>query len=307
MTVTARHRAAPGAPVRTRAARGRGTVRVILVTVVAILGVLVLLYPTAARWFSDRNQASEVTGYVEAVEGVPDAARSAMLESAHAYNTALPRGPLRNPFRPDGVAQETAVGEFTAEYFAQLSFEGSQSMARLTIPAIDVDLPVMHGTDDETLARGVGHLFGSSLPVGGASTHAVLTSHSGFVNATLFNDLNQLVEGDTFAVSVLGETLWYQVDQIRTVLPDESEDLVVVDGKDYVTLVTCTPTGVNSHRLLVRGVRLDDVAVAETAVESLPGRGQAPGFPWWVLGVGVAALLVPAVPRLSRRRSSPSV
>lgn len=164
-------------------------------------------------------------------------------------------------------------------------------MGRISIPSIHSDLPIFHGTDDETLSKGAGHLFGSGLPVGGTGTHSVLTAHSGFVNATLFDDLDQVRQGDVFSVTVLGESFYYKVDQIKTVLPEETDDLRKVQDKDYVTLVTCTPTGVNSHRLLVRGERVD--APAAGSAHALPSQAMDPGFPWWALAlVGTAVLIV---------------
>ena len=298
-SLTRRHAAA--AP----AARGERRWN-LTVACVLVLGVAVLIYPMAARWFSDSSQAREVTGYSQAVAGLPSHQQSALLEAAQQYNADLPRGPLRNPYRPDGVAQQTAVGDFTEAYFAQLAVPGSETMGRLTVPAIGVDLPIMHGTDEATLARGVGHLFGSSLPVGGESTHSVLTAHSGFVTATLFDDLDRVVLGDTFTITVLGQEHHYRVDQIVTVLPTDSDELMVTEGEDYVTLVTCTPTGINTHRLLVRGERIDASEFTQTPSQvTMPGRGQAPGFPWWSVALGGAGLLGVLI-GCGRRQRSPS-
>jgi sortase A len=176
-------------------------------------------------------------------------------------------------------------------------------MARIRIPAIDVDLPVFHGTADATLARGIGHLYGSALPVGGPGTHAVLTGHNGFVQATLFDDIDQLTDGDTIVVSVAGEDLYYEVDQTLTVLPDEADALRQEPGHDYLTLVTCTPTGVNTHRLLVRAERVE--APSEEQTRSIIADDTASaGFPWWALAIaGVGALTFVAIK--PRRRRSP--
>jgi sortase A len=155
-------------------------------------------------------------------------------------------------------------------------------LGRISIPSIHAELPIFHGTDESTLSRGVGHLCGSSFPVGGSSTHSVLTAHSGFVNATLFDNLDKVAVGDTFQVSVLNETLNYRADQILTVLPQETDSLRRVNGKDYITLVTCTPRGINSHRLLVRGERVDSPP-GPTGNEAHGGPFTEPGFPWWML------------------------
>ncbi|HQV57861.1 MAG TPA: class C sortase, partial [Ilumatobacteraceae bacterium] len=174
-----------------------------------------------------------------------------------------------------------------------------------TIPRIKVKLPVYHGTSDDTLAKGVGHLYGTSLPVGGIGTHAVLTSHTALTTATLFDHLDEMKVDDVFFIDVYGETLAYQVDQIKIILPQEISDLTIVDGEDYVTLVTCTPYAVNTHRLLVRGHRIP-VEVAETT-PSVVAASPSVIQPWmyWLLAgaaAGVVALLVIALLAWRRRR-----
>lgn len=263
-----------------------------LVVAIAVAGVGVLLYPTAASWFSARVQTGQVASYAETVEALPSREAEQLLAEAHAYNEWLPRGPLRDPFRPDGVVEQTAVGDYVADYYDKLAVPGVESMARLVIPEIDLDLPVLHGTDPAALTQGVGHIFGSSLPVGGASTHAVLTAHSGYVNATLFDELHRLDVGSEMTVHVLGETLVYRVEEILEVLPNESDSLQVSEGKDLLTLITCTPVGVNTHRLLVRGERVEDREVVERATAVAAGPPASPGFPWWavaILGTGLAS------------------
>jgi sortase A len=208
---------------------------------------------------------------------------------------------LRDPYALGADGQQTAVGDGQEAYFKALDLPGTDMMARVRIPAIDVDLPVFHGTDDAILARGIGHLFGSGLPVGGAGTHAVLTGHSGFVQAKLFDDLDDLVEGDTVVVTVLGEDLYYEVDQIATVLPGETERLRQVPGQDHLTLVTCTPTGVNTHRLLVRTVRVD-APTAEQTRTVVDDSGPSAGFPWWAVFLigGLLAAFAAVKPRRAR-------
>ena len=188
--------------------------------------------------------------------------------------------------------------------------EGTQGHAQATLDflhSIKENCPetVFHGTDEETLSRGIGHLYGSSLPVGGAGTHSVLTGHNGFVQATLFDDIDELVEGDVIVVSALGEDLYYEVDQTKTVLPDDAEDLRQVAGKDYLTLVTCTPTGVNTHRLLVRA-ELIDAPTEDSSVVTIADTTDPAGFPWWallVVGVPVLTFIVVMPRRKSRNRS----
>ncbi|WP_162616395.1 class C sortase [Xylanimonas allomyrinae] len=273
-----------------------------VVAAVACLGVAVLLYPSAADWYATRAHAAEVTDYVERVHDVPGPERTRLLASAREYNSRLPGVPLGDPPTTSaGDARDPDV----AAYLDQLAT--TQTMARLRIPAIDADLPVYHGTDEQTLARGVGHLYGSSLPVGGPGTHAVLTGHAGLVGTTVFDRLHELTRGDHFTITVQDEVLTYEVDQILTVEPDDTDALRPTPGRDQVTLVTCTPIGVNSHRLLVRGERVPTVPQAPETVAAMVAAGT--GFPWWTLGVlavpaayGVGTLL----PRSRRRKPCPT-
>lgn len=258
----------------------------------AVVGASILFYPGAAMWFSDHNQATSLETYAQIVDALPDEARTAAREAAEAYNAALPRGPLRDPFASRGSS-----GRSSDDYPDLLRMPGSDVMARVTIPSIDVSLPVYHGVGDDALDRGIGHLPGSSLPVGGPGTHAVLSAHSGLTTAVMLTDLEKVRIGDRFQVNLLGEDLTYEVDDISVVRPDESDVLRIEDGKDYVTLLTCTPTNVNTHRLLVRGVRVPDAPTPP-----LSQRDDArlvASFPWWavgylaVLGVSAALTLVP--------------
>lgn len=272
---------------------------------IATVGIAVLVYPTAASWFSAWSHDTDVDGYVQSVEQIPDETVAEMLATAEAYNENLPTGPLRDPYALGADGQQTAIGEGAAAYFDTLSADGTEAMARVRIPRIHVDLPIFHGTDEETLSRGIGHLYGSSLPVGGPGTHSVLTGHNGFVQATLFDDIDELVAGDIIVVTALGEDLYYEVDQTTTVLPDEAEGLRQVAGKDYLTLVTCTPTGVNTHRLLVRAERIDAPTEGST-VTTIEDTTDPAGFPWWaLLVVGVPALtFVVVMPRRKSRNRS---
>lgn len=288
-----------------RTARSRWTWQQVVVAVVLMAGVGILLYPTAADWFAARVHATEVSGYVDYTDALPDEARERMLEAAHTYNDDLPGGPLRDPYLLNEAGEVIDMREGRAAYDRELVGEPGDVMARVQIPAIDVDLPIYHGTEDEVLKRGVGHLYGSSLPVGGAGTHSVLTAHSGLPSATLFTNLNKVEVGDAFSVTVLGETLYYEVDQIVVVEPDVGDELRQIPGEDHVTLITCTPTGVNTHRLLVRGVRVEGSAadVAELTGTSFDANAADPGFPWWSVlalaaGTGTYLLLRP------RRRAS---
>ncbi|RZS62655.1 class C sortase [Xylanimonas ulmi] len=249
------------------------------------LGSGLLFYPAASGWFSAWAHGAEVTDYVESVSRLPVPEKADELRSAREFNANLAGMPLEDPY---AGAQIDADAWGVQEYLGQL--DDTEVMARVRIPEIDADLPIYHGTSEQTLARGVGHLFGSALPVGGSGTHAVLTGHSGMVGVRVFDDLHDLRIGDQFTISVLDEVLTYEVDQILTVEPTDIEALRPVAGQDYVTLVTCTPIGVNSHRLLVRGVRVQAQAALDPVTTTAPAVGASPGFPWWALG----ALGVPA-------------
>lgn len=298
---------APDAPARSRARAGRaawGWSQTIIVLIAAI-GIGVLVYPTAAAWFSAWSHDTDVDGYVSSVDQIPAHEITDLLDQAEEYNQNLPTGPLRDPYALGADGQQTAIGDGTDAYFDTLSTDGTEAMARVRIPSIDVDLPIFHGTGEEVLGRGIGHLYGSSLPVGGPGTHAVLTGHNGFVQATLFDDIDELVEGDLIIVTTLGEDLYYEVDSTETVLPDETDSLRQVPGRDYITLVTCTPTGVNTHRLLVRAERVDAPA-DDSTVTTIADSTDSAGFPWWaLLVVGVPTLTaIVVMPRRHPRRGA---
>lgn len=298
---------APDAPARSRARAGRaawGWSQTIIVLIAAI-GIGVLVYPTAAAWFSAWSHDTDVDGYVSSVDQIPAHEITDLLDQAEEYNQNLPTGPLRDPYALGADGQQTAIGDGTDAYFDTLSTDGTEAMARVRIPSIHVDLPIFHGTGEEVLGRGIGHLYGSSLPVGGPGTHAVLTGHNGFVQATLFDDIDELVEGDLIIVTTLGEDLYYEVDSTETVLPDETDSLRQVPGRDYITLVTCTPTGVNTHRFLVRAERVDAPA-DDSTVTTIADSTDPAGFPWWaLLVVGVPTLTaIVVMPRRHQRRGA---
>lgn len=279
----------------------------VLIQVVLILGVVLLLYPSAADWFSSRLHNSQTSGYVQAVEEVAPEVRQDLLNIADDYNDQMPQGPLRDPYSTAASPEEEGSAYDSYERMLQASPNGV--IGHLTYKAVGVDLPIYHGTGDDVLAKGVGHLYGSSLPVGGPGTHSVLTSHSGLVHATLFSNMPRKAEvGDEFTVDVMGKNNYYRVDQIKTVLPHESESLRIVEGEDYVTLITCTPIGVNSHRLLVRGTRIPAPVEQSAAGFWVPGDGIVAGFPWWAVGLAAgvvfsfAVFLTRTEPRRSREK-----
>ncbi len=196
------------------------------------------------------HQSRAVASYVEQVADMTAEEHEQMYEAAVEYNKKLAY---------EG-AHYNLTEEEEEEYNSLLDVTGTGIMGYIDIPKIDVQLPIYNGTDDAVLQIAIGHLAGSSLPVGGESTHCVVSGHTGLPSAVLFTNLNQLVEGDRFTMTVLDRTLTYEVDQIRIVLPDELDNLRIEDGQDYCTLVTCTPYGVNTHRLLVRGHRVENEA-----------------------------------------------
>lgn len=213
-----------------------------------LVGLSLLLYPTVSDWWNSMHQTRAISTYAESVAGLDDAEYDALLAKARAYNESLVgRG-----------GRYELTEEERQEYESLLSVDGTNVIGSIDIEKIGLTLPIYHGTDPSVLQVGVGHLEGSSLPVGGPSTHAVITGHRGLPSAKLFTDLDQLEVGDTFVISVLDETLTYEVDQIRIVEPTELSGLAIEEGQDLCTLVTCTPYGINTHRLLVRGHRVEN-------------------------------------------------
>lgn len=296
---------APVAESRRGARRRPGAANTLLV-IGALLGGIVFAYPMAAPWVADVMQSGAVGAYEQTVAALDPQQRQRLLDDAHEYNAHLPNGPLRDPYVINESGAAVSLEEGREVYERLLLADPDEPhvpMARLIIPRIDVDLPIFHGTDDETLARGVGHLYGSGLPVGGRGVHSVLTAHSGYVNSRLFDDLPSLEIGDEFRIMVLGETLTYRVDNIATTAPDDSSLLRQVQGKDYVTLVTCTPRYVNTHRLLVRGVRVPTSESADEGESNHPVGARDPGLPWWML-IAFGPAIAVAVVVAPRRRTS---
>lgn len=212
-----------------------------------------MAYPFIANYVFENRADSIVSTIEQSAQDANTEEYEEAIAQAVEYNETLANGhiQLKDPF------SEEALDEAAGDYGTLLCMTDDGVMGFIEIPSIDVSLPIYHGTSADVLERGVGHLEGTSLPVGGESTHSVLTGHSGLSNAKLFTDLTELVKNDVFFLHIMGEMLAYQVDQIKVVLPSELNDLYIESGKDYCTLITCTPYGVNTHRLLVRGVRTD--------------------------------------------------
>ena len=239
----------------------RNVISTAILVVLLLVGLSVTLYPTVSDWWNSRVQTRAIATYNQSVEQMDTGDKERLLMEAHSYNATLSH--LTAPF---------TNWEDAGNYDKILDISGTGIMGYISIPKIQVELPIYHGTSAEVLNVAVGHLQGSSFPVGGENTHAVISAHRGLPSAKLFSDLDQLVEGDTFTVTILDEVLTYEVEKIFIVKPDELDKLAIIPGGDYVTLMTCTPYGVNSHRLLVRAHRVDtvyphNVKVAADAVQ----------------------------------------
>lgn len=255
--------------------------RWLLAAACGVVALGLLLYPLVGELLSEKYYSDVETAYTEAIEDTDDAELTAQREAAEQYNAMLANATIS-----EGGASAPPLA-----YADQLTVGGV--MAYVDIPQIGVYLPVQHGTGAETLEKSVGHVAGTSLPVGGENTHAVLSAHSGMASSKLFSDIDQLEKGDTFYVHVLGEVLAYEVDAINTVLPTDTSLLQIEAGKDLVTLVTCTPFGINTHRLLVRGHRVPYVPAREAAAAA-----EKPAASSWTqhyltgLGIGLGAVAV---------------
>ena len=233
-----------------------------------LLALLITLYPIISNYVNEKYASEIHTAYEEIIQQADNSALLEAKKQAIAYNETITPGTAGEAY------SQAALMDASEDYESQLNIAGNGTMGYVEIPKISVNLPIYHGTGNDSLERGVGHLLGSSLPVGGESTHAILTGHSGMATQKMFTDLEQLTVGDVFYLHILDETLAYQVDSIKTVLPYDTSLLGIVSGKDYCTLVTCTPYGINTHRLLVRGTRIPyeeaEIIVEETAQEEQP-------------------------------------
>lgn len=229
----------------------------------------ITVYPLISTWYNDRHQSKIHTQYMEIVEQTDDSQLRKAWNLAQRYNAAIVPGA-----KVDASFTREAIQAASENYDSQLNLAGDGIMGYVEIPMIKVMLPIYHGTDAASLNAGIGHLLGTSLPMGGKNTHSVLTAHSGVASQKLFSDLDQLKEGDIFYLKVLGEVLAYQVDQIHTVLPHDTTYLGITEGEDRCTLVTCTPFGVNTHRLLVQGTRIPyekaEQVVEQQILEEVP-------------------------------------
>ena len=219
----------------------------IILVLVMVIGLSIILYPAFSNWWNEKHTTKAIATYIEEVEKIDDSGKQEMIDEAVQYNTKL------------SSLDFTLTDEEYAEYESILDVSGTGIMGYIQIPVINVNLPIYHGVEESILSIATGHIAGSAFPVGGTGTHAVLSGHRGLPSAKLFSDLDLLKEGDIFTISVLDEVLTYQVDQIHIVLPEEISDLAINPNEDYVTLITCTPYGVNTHRILVRGRRVENI------------------------------------------------
>jgi len=219
----------------------------IILLAILLVGVCVLLYPSFSQYWNSRTQSRAVENYREVLDSLTEDQYAELFDQATAYNAALEavQNPLWHYNQVEG-------------YLDNLNVSGTGIMGYITIEKLGVELPIYHGTDPDILNDACGHLEGSSLPIGGPSTHSVLSAHRGLPHAKLFTDLDRLEVGDTFVITILDRTVTYMVDQIKTIRPEQTEDLEIVKNEDYCTLLTCTPYGINSHRLLVRGTRIEN-------------------------------------------------
>lgn len=232
--------------------KAKGKITTILLVLVLLVGLSLLLYPTFADWWNSQVQSRAIASYTEKVQNLDTDKYKELWESARNYNKSLL-----------GRSNEYLLSEEQQSlYHQQLNVGGDGVMGIIEIPSINCTLPIYHGTSEDVLHTAIGHLEWTSLPTGGESTHAVVSGHRGLPSATLFTNLDQMIVGDLFVLHVLDEQLTYEVDQILIVEPDDTEALLIQEGKDLVTLVTCTPYGVNSHRMLVRGHRVANVEAA---------------------------------------------
>lgn len=228
----------------------------IILFLMLLVGLSLLLYPTISDYWNSFHQTRAIAAYVENVADLSEEEYANMLQEARDYNKRLLTKSFRWELSPEEIE----------EYNSILDVTGTGIMGYIEVPEIGVTLPIYHGTDEGVLQIAIGHLTGSSFPIGGVGTHSVVSGHRGLPSAKLFTDLDKIIEGDRFVIRVLNEMTTYEVDQIRIVEPNDLSPLVISSGEDYCTMVTCTPYGVNSHRLLIRGHRVENAEEAEEII-----------------------------------------
>lgn len=260
---------------------------VILSTVLFLMALALTVYPLVSNYVNERYASEIHTTYQAVMEQTDTAALEEAKAQAEAYNAAIRPGSNTQAY------SEEALLTAASDYESLLNITGDGTIGYVEIPKIEVLLPIYHGTGSDSLERGIGHLLGSSLPVGGESTHSILSGHSGMASHKMFTDLDLLTLGDVFYLQILNETLAYQVDNIATVLPHDTSHLGITTGEDYCTLVTCVPYGINTHRLLVRGSRIPYEEATELVSETM--QDELPASTWtdkYVMGIAIGLLIV---------------
>ena len=271
------------------------------IMLMVLIGIGIMIFPIISSLYADQNHTEAIRQYDTSVSGLPDPEIKTAREKAMSYNESLRQlVSIENPFSDDFKSQNT-------DYYEMLNIRGDGIMGYVSIPTIDVSLPIYHGTDDLQLSKGAGHLINSSLPVGGLSTNAVISAHTAYTKSTMFDRLTEVEVGDIFYLHVLDEVLVYEVELSEVVLPHETDLFRIVDGKDLATLVTCYPYGVNTHRLIVRGVRTDYVEDMETVIEQIQSGGNRADLrPYMMLGLLflalTSAMITIKIDKKSRRR-----
>ena len=275
MTLATREPATPDQAQQTSVFR-----RVVVPAIIILVGISVLLYPVVSTQWNNYIQRQVVEDYRSQLQDVPEEQLNAAIEAAHEYNETSIGGPILDPW----LARVSEDNQDYQRYMDQLS--GLPAMSQVSIPSIESSLPVYHGTTEEVLQKGLGHLYGTSLPVGGEGTHSVITGHTGLTTSTMWDNLIDMKEGDAVYVNTFGQKMKYQVTSTEVVLPHETESLAQQPDKDLITLITCTPYGVNSHRLLVHAERVPLEPEDEAAFNQKNGILQ-----WWMWALLIVAAL----------------
>lgn len=269
---------------RRRQRRWRLSALPLLVALAITAGTALLLYPAAAAWFTAVEQSQEIDKLTRGINDLGAETLRERLAAAREYNQGLSGGGAAIAANERLPLANEPPSDVEREYLSILRGDSEGLMARIRIPSIKVDLPIYHGTSDAVLEHGIGHLEGTALPVGGLSTHSVVTGHRGLATSELFTNLNKIVVNDTFTVEVFGEVLTYRVTETIVVAPEDTESLFIQPGKDLMTLVTCTPLGINSHRILVTGERIIPTPLSD--IDASGETPDVPGFPWWMFIAG---------------------
>ena len=259
----------------------------LIIALILILGgIIVFMYPTVSNYLAEKNQAEVIHEYNDAVAELDEETIEEELEKAQTYNENLSGDPVHDPF------VEGSGYALPDDYTDVLNISGNGVMAYIEIPEISVYLPIYHGTDDEVLEKGVGHIQQTSLPIGGSSTHCVLTGHTGLPNAELFTRIDELEVGDTFYIYVLNQTLKYEIYETEVIEPEDISELTIEDGRDLITLVTCTPYGVNTHRLLVKAERTEYNEEEEQELIEEESQNSNKNIKLYIIGIAIGLIVI---------------